>query len=146
MRIHILILGFKGLNTYKTYPETDQDENFSPRPFQKILKIRIYFCYIFFERHTQGPSNYVRPPQPVWERLPSRVSGWIAGSNKLNSLHGDPGLICGAVKPAVLNNLPQERDHTLCSYRKNTMSLILISLYEIAPLCILLLYACFCTQ
>ena len=82
--------------------------------------------------------------QPVWERFPSRVSGWIAGSNKLYPLHGDPGLICGAVKSAMLNNLPQEGDHTLCTYRKNATSLIIISLHKIAPLCILLWYACYC--
>ena len=84
--------------------------------------------------------------QPVCERFPSRVSGWIAGSNKLYSLHGDPGLICGAVKPAMLNNLPQEWDHTLCTYRKNATSLTIISLHKIAPLCILLRYACYCMQ
>ena len=45
---------------------------------------------------------------PMRERLPSWISGRIAGSNKLDSLQSDPGLVRGAVESTVLHYLTQE--------------------------------------
>ena len=51
--------------------------------------------------------------EAVGEGLPARIRGRIAGADELNPLESNPLLIRGAVEPAVLEHLAQERDDAL---------------------------------
>lgn len=51
--------------------------------------------------------------EAVGERLATGVCGRVTSPHELDPLQTNPGLVAGAVEPAVLHQLAQERDDSL---------------------------------
>ena len=58
--------------------------------------------------------------ESVRKRLATRVCWWIASTDELDSLEGDPGLVAGPVEAVVFDKLTEEGDDTLKSDKIRT--------------------------